>query len=781
MFGIRIRVAFLLLTIYVVTGQACMPGYEAEREKLRQYLGIEWIQSGLKAMDAQKPKPIRHSSELNCDFSEPEKCHWMNNNNLDTLNFHLFEKTDHTVFPVLQVRPGPSKLDPGDKLIFVGDRKKNDQSALLTSWPIRCQNTTGKLTLNFWVYNGAMVEAIILEENMENGTLHQSGEKIYIDCGTVTLNTECSAEIPPRSTPFRIGLRAFDIKSPEGSFVMIDNIFYDAQLCKVSIDLGPDFKSESLVTGAEGMPIDMASQLGCYEFDKGCRWRNGGHGSRIWKRALSAPSEQLMFNETGTYTAPKGPYAFMYIEEGSKPNDFMSLVSDPVDCQSASDSHISFRLWSTKGVNISICTVDFDMKPIECQRVAMGRSPAPSIHHFAQINKFMYAFIIDSASPDYDTFVMIDDISYEATLCNEAINALDFGKNFYATPMLSVLLNRPIQSSDDLKCDFAKRGLDCLWANLDGEKVQWEVGLGTIDKTKFSTLTRRLNVPNSEFAVARLDRRNMTASLASETIKCLKDRAALSFRYWHTGAAMLSVCIVKSISFEVIDCTDVGRVTTDTVLIDIPQLREPIRIVLRVNSNDGEGIIAVDDIQLEGKLCSSLALSGNSGFGKTKSKRPTGYDLSAAPDANVCRLLTCNFDRQHLCLYESHRVSNSLSMFTARNGSAFTMLFGRSKVAMLESSPFRLNAPARFHFDYSIDRGMAQIFICEDSVNRELDNCYKVTNATSSTETFVHDYIEVLPSDTKIYIIVKLEKSSRKANVRIDNIVLTDVDNHQIC
>lgn len=28
-----------------------MPGYEKEREKLRQYLGIEWVPNGLKEMD----------------------------------------------------------------------------------------------------------------------------------------------------------------------------------------------------------------------------------------------------------------------------------------------------------------------------------------------------------------------------------------------------------------------------------------------------------------------------------------------------------------------------------------------------------------------------------------------------------------------------------------------------------------------------------------------------------------------------------------------------------
>lgn len=44
------------------------------------------------------------------------------------------------------MRPGPSKIAVGDQLIFVGDRKREEQSAILASWPIRCQNSTGKLT-----------------------------------------------------------------------------------------------------------------------------------------------------------------------------------------------------------------------------------------------------------------------------------------------------------------------------------------------------------------------------------------------------------------------------------------------------------------------------------------------------------------------------------------------------------------------------------------------------------------------------------------------------------
>lgn len=59
---------------------------------------------------------------------------------------------------------------------------------------------------------------------------------------------------------------------------------------------------------------------------------------------------------------------------------------------------------------------------------------------------FKYVFRIDNVNSDFDNFVIVDDIEYDAVLCSEASNALDLGKNFYTTPMLSALLNRPIYS-----------------------------------------------------------------------------------------------------------------------------------------------------------------------------------------------------------------------------------------------------------------------------------------------------------------------------------------------
>lgn len=81
----------------------------------------------------------------------------------------------------------------------------------------------------------------------------------------------------------------------------------------------------------------------------------------------------------------------------------------------------------------------------------------------------------------------------------------------------------------------------------------------------------------------------------------MSDKAVLSFRYWHTGAAVLSICIVKSISFDVIDCQSIGSVSSEHVYVDIPQMEETIRIALRADSIMGEGIIAIDDLKLEVK------------------------------------------------------------------------------------------------------------------------------------------------------------------------------------
>ena len=111
--------------------------------------------------------------------------------------------------------------------------------------------------------------------------------------------TSSTVPIPPREQPFRIGIRAYDIRHPEGSFVMLDNLLYEAQFCRVSsqqlhwqqfiqfsVDFGPNFHTEPLLTAANGEFVQTAAELSCSNFDGNCHWRNLGHGEKgvgIWR------------------------------------------------------------------------------------------------------------------------------------------------------------------------------------------------------------------------------------------------------------------------------------------------------------------------------------------------------------------------------------------------------------------------------------------------------------------------------------------------------------------
>ncbi|KAI6224418.1 MAM domain and Concanavalin A-like lectin/glucanases superfamily domain-containing protein [Aphelenchoides fujianensis] len=707
---------------------ACMPGYEAERAKLRQYLGIEWVAIG-------------------------------------------------------------------DQLLFTGDRKKAVKDAILVGWPIKCQNSTGLLTFTFWIYNGARVEVLLMEDvqvDKNRTEIRFLPEKPHIDCGTVTVNTECRAEIPPRDAPFRLAIRAYDIGNPDGAFVMLDNIFYEAQFCKVAVDFGPDFTVEPLMTSAQGMPVATATDLACSSFDRDCRWRNGGHAGMIpWGRGMGRLSEMLVFNETGTYTTPKPPYAFLYVEQDEKSGTKM-LISDPVQCQASTGSTLTFRVWSSRGVQISTCVLDYDMNELECQPVSTARSPAPSSHHFEHTKTFMYGIKVTASCERPGQLRDHRRHRLRGDFVLGSVQFVGFGRRLLHDPNAQ----RDSESGrslgkEDLDCTFAKRALDCFWAPLeDGGVNKWEVG-----------------PENSRFARFNKRQKHAPTMLISETVRCFKGGASLLFNYWHTGEATLSVCVIRSFSDEILDCQNVGANTADRIEVDIPNYQEPIRLAFKAELNevpDADGLVAIDDIELHAQLCSPVAYSANSVVGShSQSKFASPFDFDDGPqsdvaavssptsrklqhelpDANVCRLLSCNFDLGHMCLYESHRVGASVSMFSAFNQSVHTMLFERSQVAMLESTPFRLNAPARLHFDYAITKGAAQLHVCQDSIRQELDSCYTVVNAENAPArgVFVHDFIEVLPSDTKLYVIARLEAGSRKASIFVDNLELTTVENQKIC
>ncbi|CAI5449144.1 unnamed protein product [Caenorhabditis angaria] len=759
-----------LLLVPAVWG--CMPGYEAERDRLREHLGIEWVPKGL-AKSGWSSKAIRHPSDLNCDFSNPEKCRWKNmedDKNMDSRDFYLFEKIDYTEFPALRVGPGPTKVQQGDKMIFTGDKKREEQHSIFYSSPINCQNSTGNLTFTYWVYNSARVEVVLLEDDGKGGykMVYDEEDRPYLNCGTIQLNTECHAEIPPRDKPFRLGIRAYGISTTDGSFVMIDNILYSASLCKVGIDVGDNFKTTPLETGAFGKPIETSSQLSCDNFDSNCRWRSGGEAKTTWRRTSSALSSDLLLNATGTSTRPKGAYAVLYVEQGTPKNNVDILRSDPINCQSLTENELTFRFWEFGQIELEACAVDLMFKDIECLPIPRASSPANVNLTFRKATKnFMITIRIKHFNADFDNMVLLDDIAYRATLCTDALSVFDIGQSFVSTPMLSLLLNRNVEKSQDLSCDFSKRASSCLWGMLnqadDATEIAentWSVGHGPLNEEKLYSLTGISEGPQGEFGVARFETGG-TAILLSEVIRCALDNVHVQFRLWTTGSAEVKICLVEESSPSLLDCQSAE---SGDVVVDLQKIRRPFRVAFQAESTD-QGMVLIDDIIVTGQICPPTAAKQFS----SKTFRPTA-DI---PDPNVCRLLSCDFHLGHACLYEPSKIPSSA--VHGINGEKLTAFLTRNKrVFILESPQFRLNTVARLHFDYKLE-GDANLFICNDSGTKELESCFKVEGRNGN------DYIELLASDTKVYLITRLSETGKSGSLEVSHLQLTDISDQVIC
>ncbi|EFO19755.2 hypothetical protein LOAG_08736 [Loa loa] len=705
-----------------------MAGYGYERMKLKEYLGIEWIENGFDETGERDNTPIRHANDLDCAFDDIKKCEWRNvreNEALDSLDFHLFEKIDFKEFPVLQVRPGPSRLARGDKLLFTGDRKQEEQTAILKSSPILCQNNTGILTFTFWLYNGARVEVLLLKQ--KRGLLVILPEKPFVDCGTVLLNTECTTEIPPRDEEFSIGIKAYNIANRE-------------------VDLGENFRGRPFITSYKRNFVKAAHELNCSNFTSKCRWRTVGHALEMWQVADESPSNELMFNATGALPVPEAPFLFMYIEQ-NRHAPFNVLESDPIECQTQNTSKFNFRFWTTRNVTLEICARDRSLNVAECHLAPMALSPALVSMKFNKLSTFSLTVEVKNINSDYDNFIAIDDISYEATFCSEAVNAWDLGGNFYPTPMLN-----------------------CMWANYEPAEPAWQIGTTPLDKHKFISLTGSSEMPDGEFAIVRL-KSEQTSTLITEPIRCIISQATLTFRFWLSGNTRLDVCLIEDKVSEAIDCQKIVLKQPGPAFIDLPEANHPVRIALKAESSS-QGMALIDDLVVTGDICPSAI--------RYHGVRLFGSGLAQIPDPNVCRLLSCSFREGQTCLYNSGRVALSQSNFKARDGAVTAFLFKKGKVAVLESPTFRLNAAARIHFLYNSDANTSAVFVCHDSISRELDSCFKV-GGDSAGHGWHHDFMEVLPSDTKFYMVAKLINNSRSAHVSITNITVTDVDNNIVC
>ncbi|EYB94265.1 hypothetical protein Y032_0173g392 [Ancylostoma ceylanicum] len=411
---------------------------------------------------------------------------------------------------------------------------------------------------------------------------------------------------------------------------------------------------------------------------------------------------------------------------------------------------------------------------IECHVLPSEMSPAPVSVSFSNAAKnFVIALRVKSFNRDFDSVVIIDDISYRATLCSDALSVFDLGEHFLSTPMLSLLLNRNVNSAKELSCDFSRRAADCVWGstesttgNEDTEiaENQWMVGHGPLNQEKFYSLTGLNNLPDGEFAVARMETGGSTM-LLSEVIRCVLNEVSIQFNLWLTGTAKLQVCLVDESTPSLLDCQPASA---GPVVVDLPRIERPFRIALRAESPD-QGMVIVDDIKVQGELCPSVLRQYSS---------KSYHMLADQPDPNACRLLSCDFSRGHACLYDSSRLQNS-AHHEVVNHSVISRLDAFHSISILESPIFHLNTISRLHFNYTVD-GEVVLFVCNDSANKELESCFKVEGRQGE------DYIEMLPSDTKVYLIAKLADPTnatapRSGRLTIHKLQLTDTSDINAC
>ncbi|PAV77879.1 hypothetical protein WR25_16529 [Diploscapter pachys] len=422
--------------------------------------------------------------------------------------------------------------------------------------------------------------------------------------------------------------------------------------------------------------------------------------------------------------------------------------------------------WKSSNLDVQACAIDATSgADIECQTVYSMASPSPVGVSFHKASRnFMLAIrVIKNLDTNSDSVVIVDSINYSATLCTDALSAFDLGQDFVSTPMLSILLNRNIRRAEDLNCDFSRRGVSCLWGWMtsgeyeDNEiaETKWTVGHGPLNDNKFRSLTGSTVLPDGEFALARLETGG-SSLLFSEMVRCVLTVMTVEFDLWLTGSAGLQVCLLEASTPVLFDCQPLQ---TGHIIVDLPALNRPFRIALRATAED-QGLAIVDNIKVKGNVCPTSARQYSS-----KSFHPPAADQ---PDPNVCRLLACDFKQKgHPCLYESAKVPNG-DVYRASQYGLSVQLNREKKVAILESSPFHLNTICRLHFNYQLE-GDALLFVCNDSGAKELENCFKVDGRQGD------DYIELLPSDTKLYMIARLNGTS--GSLHLFNAYLSDSAN----
>ncbi|KAL3103347.1 hypothetical protein niasHS_002533 [Heterodera schachtii] len=752
-------IAFIASVVICKPANGLSEQYRRELYYLDFYLGIRPAneQGDLEVEERSIDKYIESAAQLNCDFRS--NCLWANapsDGLLDTSEFYLLTKGDRKAFPI-QVGPGNAHPPTGTHFAFAGNLTKEPQSAVLISAPIASQSSTGILSFEYWLYNSARLEVLLLKVNPVRGHLTVI-ERPITDCHFLKTNGLCRVEIRKQSEPFRLAIHVFKLLDPAvGSFGMLTKVRYEAELSTFHVKWAMKIHGPPIFGGMptarwlrQRRPISSASNLNCGREDgqnenfEECLWadfaKTPGTNTAHWAIGEHTQHwEQIM--RTTPSSRPKGQFYFQYVDPVAE-FPLPQLRSVLIPC-TQTPSSLSFKFWLSLGLQAQICTLGSDNVALSCVYLNDADAPGPLTIDVdtADHQPFRFAFNvlrIDRGANGGAAVVALDDIRYSGWLCHESAPTAPPPR----LPPLSSLLQLRLPPSaafvdtaqafsDSLECSF-ERGDQCPhWMHSvsdleSGESEEEAEELPDSQRFWLGSVPRRPPFPvdpsfrGAQVAVALLNRNapeEQFAILTSRPIPCA-EKGRLTIAYFASPGAQLSICANEQ-------CVSPKRKReADSMSVALNSAHSfRIRIVAERNNSMP---ISQNDLHEPFILIKSIA--ARSGF----------CSLSSAAEL-ACQALNCAFGSEGLCKFKTlFLAAGDVPFVVTPSGEGIVARFSRGmRRAILKSRHFRLpsNEQLEMHLEASLSTFGSRLYICPDEQQKTVARLSMEKTGPNGVET----------------------------------------------
>uniref|UniRef100_A0AC35U8M9 MAM domain-containing protein n=1 Tax=Rhabditophanes sp. KR3021 TaxID=114890 RepID=A0AC35U8M9_9BILA len=694
-------------------------------------------------MNFQK-KFISNSNDLNCDFGS--ECLWYNvktDNVMDTSDFYQFKKVSDKPFPY-QLTPSPVLQPAGKQFLLAGNVTTNGESAVIMSAPIACQQGKGKVSFEYWIYNHAKVEVLLLKPFTQHGHL-QLIDRPYIGCtGEDNGHTRCSYNFPTINQPFQIGIRAFNLKDAStGSFLLISNITYEAESLCVDNPLEHVFGAEPLkikMDNAKVPEINLAADLTVETHFESSHWWNKQNNLKSnWLIGYSTKRwQEMMF----TNNKPSGKFLYQYVD-ALTPKPYGILESSNVACTRGLSS-ISFKIWMTPGVQVSMCTMNMENIGLSCVDINDNDIYEPIIVDVdpSQSEMFKFTFEIITFDRSRPAVVAIDNLSYEGYMCHEKI--IEPTSDLLPETLVKFFL--PIDEEELIE---DKRSFDC---NYEVSQCREWVDLNSVFQRSAIPPSAPFFLPQSmegKGNVAVFYTATSTKILKSPEIPCSTD-GQITINYFVSPLASMKVCIFN-------DCVEANPLEY-SMNFKVTSSR-PFRITIQMTST-GPSFIILKSMKTDGDFCKLMTIN-----------------------EIACRKIQCFFTNS-TCNYNSFiEQTHTTEWQPFKNLGAISVLDERNDTAILKSPKFELASPIDIEISVLQSTYGSRLFMCEDEKVENLEYCEQLMGPKLDKERKEILNVRLESDVTQFAIVGHHDKYMQfgKAIFLITSIKVSDTDGRALC